>query len=493
MWREQENRPGPEERPRHRRRTNGFGAVVVAFVLGVWGVLAGGAVSPAAAATLPAPGGVYQLAVTKSGKCIDVPAASTANGALLQQWGCTADSPWQQFTLTSTGSGTYRLVNVRSGKCVDVPDFSTASGTRLQQYSCAGQTNQMWKLTASGSNTYQIINVNSGLCISDENASTTNGTAIIQETCTANSNKQWAFKPIGTGRDTVAADGTGTYSTVQAAVDAVSSGNAGRVVITIKPGVYRQPVKIPADKPFITLQGSGDSPDDVVLVGNRNAGDYGTAGSATVMALGHDFTATNLTMSNDFDENSSDSGDQALALYLDADRAVLDDVRLLGDQDTFLVNNNARAYVWNSYVEGTVDFIYGGGIAVFHNSRIHEKRTTGGPITAASTPAERAYGFLFYRSSITGAVAGTTQLGRPWRQDAQVLYRECTLSAAVATGQPWTNMSTSTWQNARFREYRNTGAGATVNGNRPQLADAQAASYTPQKYLAGADGWNPVR
>ncbi|MFD3608404.1 pectinesterase family protein [Streptomyces atroolivaceus] len=475
------------EKPNRRRRT-------VAVAMAAGGVLAGGLVSPAGAATLPATGGVYQLVVKKSGKCIDVPGASAADGALLQQWGCTEGAAWQQFTLAADGSGRYRLVNKESGKCVDVPDHSKVSGVQLQQWGCAGQTNQQWTLTPSGTDTYQIVNVNSGLCISDKGASTASGAAIIQETCTANSNKQWAFKPVGsTGPATVAADGTGTHRTVQAAVNAVGSGNASRVTITIKPGTYREQVNIPADKPFVSLKGLGDSPDDVVIVNNRNAGDYGTAGSATVVALGHDFDATNLTLNNDFDENTSDTGDQALALYLDADRAVLDDVRLLGDQDTFLVNNKARAYVVNSYIEGTVDFIYGGGTAVFHSCTVHEKRSTGGPITAASTPAEKAYGFLFYRSTVTGAVSNTTQLGRPWRADAQVLYRESSLSSALATAQPWTDMSSNSWKNARFSEYRNTGAGATVNGNRPQLTDAQAANYTPQKYLAGTDGWNPVR
>ncbi|MFD6278729.1 pectinesterase family protein [Streptomyces sp. NPDC060209] len=467
--------------------------MAVATVVG--GVLAGGLVSPAGAATLPAVGGVYQLAVTKSGKCVDVPAASTANGALLQQWGCTEGADWQQFTLTADGADRYRLVNKHSGKCVDVPDGSKVSGVQLQQWGCAGgQTNQQWTLAPSGSGTYQIVNVNSGLCMSDKDASTAGGAAVIQETCTANSNKQWAFRPAGsTAPATVAADGTGTYRTVQAAVNAVGSGNASRVTITIKPGTYREQVTVPADKPFVTLKGLGDSPDDVVIVNNRNAGDYGTAGSATVVALGHDFDATGLTLSNDFDENTSDTGDQALALYLDADRALLDDVRLLGDQDTFLVNNKARAYIVDSYIEGTVDFIYGGGTAVFHACTVHEKRSTGGPITAASTPAEKTYGFLFYRSTVTGSVSNTTQLGRPWRADAQVLYRESSLSSALATAQPWTDMSTNSWKNARFSEYRNTGAGATANGNRPQLTDAQAANHTPQKYLAGTDGWNPVR
>ncbi|ROR35286.1 pectinesterase family protein [Kitasatospora cineracea] len=466
------------------------GAAMAAAVLGAGTVSA----VPAAAATLPA-AGTYQLAVVKSGMCLDVPSGSTASGTKLQQWGCGSGQGNQQWRLTPVSAGVYQLVNVKSGMCLDVPSGSTASGVQVQQWGCgAGQTNQQWTLMPSGSGTFQVVSVRSGLCLSDQGASTTAGTAVIQETCTANTNKQWAFRPVGTGAaPTVAQDGTGRYTTVQAAVDAVGTGNASRVVITIKPGTYREKVTVPANKPYVTLQGLGTGPEQVVLVGNRNAGTYGTMGSATVVAQGHDFAAVNLTFGNDFDENSSDTGDQALALYLDADRALLDGVRLLGDQDTFLVNESARTYVVDSYVEGTVDFIYGGGVAVFDRCRIHEKRTTGGPVTAASTPAARAYGFLFYRSTVDGTTAGKTQLGRPWRQDAQVVYRESTLTDTIATAQPWTDMSTSSWQKARYFEYRNTGAGAGVNANRPQLTDTQAASYTPQKYLAGADGWNPVR
>jgi pectin methylesterase-like acyl-CoA thioesterase len=143
-------------------------------------------------------------------------------------------------------------------------------------------------------------------------------------------------------------------------------------------------------------------------------------------------------------------------------------------------------------VEGTVDFIFGGGTLVLNGTTVHEKRSSGGPITAASTAATKAYGFLFYRCTITGAANNVTQLGRPWRQGAQVLYRESNLGATIRNAQPWADMGDATWQNARFLEYRNTGSGATVTGNRPQLSDAQAANYTPQKYLAGTDGWNPL-
>jgi pectate lyase len=171
--------------------------LIAALLLTVPTVLIGLVVQPSPAAALPAAGATYQLAVTKSGKCIDVPAASTANGTLLQQWGCTANSTWQQFKLNPVGAN-YQLININSGRCIDVPDWSTTSGVQLQQYSCvSSQTNQLWRLTPSGTNTFQIININSSLCISDKDASTTNGTAIIQETCTANTNKQWAFNPVG--------------------------------------------------------------------------------------------------------------------------------------------------------------------------------------------------------------------------------------------------------------------------------------------------------
>ncbi|WP_433731275.1 pectinesterase family protein [Actinoplanes sp. CA-051413] len=444
-------------------------------------------VLPSQAATLPATGVAHQLAVTKSGMCLDVPAASTANGAALQQWGCTSGAAWQQFKLTSAGAN-YQLVNVNSGKCIDVPGFSLASGVQLQQYTCvASQTNQQWKLVASGTDTFQIINVNSGLCISDKDASTASGAAVIQETCTANSNKQWAFRATSAGTATVAADGTGQYASVQAAIDAVPANNTTRRVITIKAGTYREIVTIPANKPYVTLQGLGTSAAQTVIVNNHSsAGGYGTSGSATVFVNGPDFAAANLSIANDYGE-----GSQAVAANLNGDRAVFDNVRFLGNQDTLLINNN-RSYVKNSYVEGTVDFIFGAGTAVFQASTIHERRTSGGPITAARTDPAKTYGFLFYKCTITGAANNVTQLGRPWGPDAQVLFRESNLSATMRTAQPWTDMSGNTWQNARFLEYKNTGSGAGVNSNRPQLSDASAAAYTPQKYLAGGDGWNPV-
>ncbi|MDP9795427.1 pectinesterase [Catenuloplanes nepalensis] len=446
----------------------------------------------AQAAVAPAAGGIYTLVPGASGKCVQVP--STAGGALLVQAACAAGDTAQQWRVVAAGTG-YFLTNVASGLCVDVPSGATTSGLQLQQYACGSpQTNRLWSFTASGaaSGKYRVANAATALCLSTRDGSTAGNNPIVQETCSDVSRMQIAFNLVGgtpsapppaTGTPTVAKDGTGRYSTVQAAVDAAADNS----VITIKAGTYREIVTIPATKSGLTLHGLGASASQVVIVNNHSsAGGYGTSGSATVFVNGPNFRATNLTMSNDYGE-----GSQAVAANLNGDRGVYDNVRFLGNQDTLLINNN-RHYVVNSYVEGTVDFIFGGGTAVFNAGSIYQRRSTGGPITAARTDPANAYGFLIYRSTVTGATNNTTQLGRPWGPDAQVLYRESNLSATIRTAEPWTDMSGNVWENARFREYRNTGAGATVNGNRPQLSDSQAATYTPQRYLAGTDGWNPL-
>ncbi|RKN38328.1 RICIN domain-containing protein [Streptomyces hoynatensis] len=189
-----------------RQRIKGRGIPLAVLVLSLCAWLLGvPAAQPGNAATasptaVPAAGGTYQLKVTNGGRCIDVPAASHDSGVKLQQWGCTENSPWQQFTLVSAGSGRYLLQNAESGKCIDVTDSSTTAGTRLQQWNChSEQTNQLWTLTASGTGTYRIAGVKSGLCIAVQGASTTNGAAIVQDTCTDNGNTQWFFSPVGDG------------------------------------------------------------------------------------------------------------------------------------------------------------------------------------------------------------------------------------------------------------------------------------------------------
>ncbi|GAA3982015.1 pectinesterase family protein [Streptomyces plumbiresistens] len=312
---------------------------------------------------------------------------------------------------------------------------------------------------------------------------------------------------------TVAKDGSGQYSTVQAAVNAVPADNPSRVVISVKPGTYRELVKVPANKPHVTIQGAGGSRKDTVIVYNNasgtpkpdGSGTYGTGGSATVAVQADDFQARNLTISNDFDEaaNQSLSGHQAVALRTAADKVLLDGVIVSGDQDTLLVDTAAkdklgRVYMTNSYVIGNVDFIFGRATAVIDKSVITLKKrwngTSAGYVTAPSTASNRK-GILIANSTVNGDVSDRSfYLGRPWHAggdatlDPQTTVRNTTLSAAIRTT-PWTDMSGFSWKDDRFAEYKNTGAGAgTASSDRPQLTDAQAAGQEVADWLGD---WTP--
>ncbi|MEU5888246.1 pectinesterase family protein [Streptomyces sp. NPDC047461] len=312
---------------------------------------------------------------------------------------------------------------------------------------------------------------------------------------------------------TVAKDGSGQYSTVQAAVNAVPANNASRVVISVKPGTYRELVKVPSNKPHVTIQGSGGSRKDTVIVYNNasgtpkpdGSGTYGTGGSATVAVEADDFQARNLTISNDFDEAShQDIANQAVALRTAADKVFLDGIIVSGDQDTLLVDTAAkdklgRVYMTNSYVIGNVDFIFGRATTVIDKSVITLKKrwngTSAGYVTAPSTAADRK-GILIANSTVNGDVSSASfYLGRPWHAggdttlDPQTTVRNTSLSAAIKST-PWTDMSGFSWKDDRFAEYKNTGAGSgSASGDRPQLTDSQATGQEVADWLGG---WTPT-
>ncbi|TLM84249.1 pectinesterase family protein [Pseudarthrobacter sp. NamE5] len=306
------------------------------------------------------------------------------------------------------------------------------------------------------------------------------------------------------------------FATVQAAVDAVPAGSTRRTQIRIAPGTYRGTIRVPANKPRISFIGLGEKPEDVVLVYNNasgtakpdGTGTFGTGGSASVRIDGPDFMASNLTFSNDFDEaaNQDMRNRQAVALFLAGDRAVLRNVRCLGNQDTLLIDSPARGvqsrfFFRDCYVEGDVDFIFGRGTAVFSGCEIRSldrgSATNNGYVSAGSLNVQIKHGYLFTRCRfVSAAAAGSVHLGRPWHPSgdvdaiAQVLVRDSWLGAHIS-GAPWTDMSGFSWQEARFHEFNNNGPGSRITATRPQLDPALAGEFTLEEYLRGTDGWAP--
>ena len=223
---------------------------------------------------------------------------------------------------------------------------------------------------------------------------------------------------------TVAKDGSGNYTTIQAAVTAAPTGRTTAYTIYIKDGIYSEKVTVPSNKPF--LQFVGQSVANTMLTWNDNAltpngtgGTVGTGGSGSIVVNATDFSALNMTFANSFGD-----GSQAVAVSLYADRAAFKNCRFLGNQDTLLTyesgNAVSRHYFKDCYIDGNVDFIFGNAIAVFDNCVIYAKtrvvNAATSYITAANTPATQTYGYLFRNAKIPSN-NGTTlyYLGRPWQ------------------------------------------------------------------------------
>jgi pectin methylesterase-like acyl-CoA thioesterase len=223
---------------------------------------------------------------------------------------------------------------------------------------------------------------------------------------------------------TVAKDGSGDYTSIQAAVTAAPAGRTAVFTIYIKDGIYSEKVTVPSNKPF--LQFVGQSVANTILTWhddnttpNGSGGTLGTGGSGSIVVNATDFSALNMTFVNSYGD-----GSQAVAVSLYADRAAFKNCRFMGNQDTLLTYESggavSRHYFKDCYIDGNVDFIFGNAIAIFDNCTIYAKtrvvNAATSYITAANTPATQNYGYLFRRAKIPSN-NGTTlyYLGRPWQ------------------------------------------------------------------------------
>jgi pectinesterase len=290
----------------------------------------------------------------------------------------------------------------------------------------------------------------------------------------------------------VAKDGSGKFTSVQDAIMSVPMGYATNpVVIRIKPGTYKEQIYIQREKRFFHLV--GESATNTVLTFDLNANLPGAGGkpigtfrTPSTYIDAEDFTAENITF-----ENSAGPVGQALAIRIDGDRAVFRNCRFLGWQDTILANRG-RHYFENCYIEGHVDFIFGGATCFFEKCKIHCLRD--GYITAASTPDTNKFGYVFRDCEITGAPGAKTYLGRPWRDFAATVFLSCTMSEVVRP-EGWNNWGkVEKEKTTRYAEFNNNGPGANTEKRvrwSKQLSETEAKEFTVLKVLGGTDDWRP--
>lgn len=301
----------------------------------------------------------------------------------------------------------------------------------------------------------------------------------------------------------VSKDGKGNFATVQEAIDAVENKSSQRTKIVIKPGVYKEKIIIPETKGDILLEGENPEKtiitfDDFASRKNPEGKDIGTTGSATVFIYADNFTAKNISF-----ENSAGRVGQAVAVLTTGDRIAFQNCKFLGNQDTLYLKGtqdmedktkSSRSYFKNCYIEGTTDYIFGAGTAVFEECIIYSKETAS-YITAASTPKENSFGFVFIHCKITGnAKEQSVYLGRPWRSFAKTVYINCELSSLIKP-EGWHNWDKPDAEKTSFyAEFKSKGAGAGKSDRAAwshQLSQAEAKAYTTDNILRGKDNWNP--
>lgn len=289
----------------------------------------------------------------------------------------------------------------------------------------------------------------------------------------------------------VSRDGTGEFRTIDEAIEVCRAFMDYTKVIYVKKGVYKEKLIIPSWLTNITI--CGEDRDNTIITWDDHANikmpvggldseaavkgkPMGTFRTYTLKVQGSYITLKDITIEN----NAAKLG-QAVTLHTEGDHILVQNCRLLGNQDTVYTGvGGTRVAFYDCYIEGTTDFIFGPSIAWFQNCEIHSKANS--YITAASTPAGQKYGYVFYKCRLTADKdVDKVYLGRPWRPFAATIFMDCELGKHIRP-EGWHNWNNAkNEETARYAEYGNKGEGASTKNRvkwSKQLSKKEAAKVT---------------
>ena len=295
----------------------------------------------------------------------------------------------------------------------------------------------------------------------------------------------------------VARDGTGQFRTIDEAIEVCRAFMDYHKVIYVKKGTYKEKLIVPSWLTHIEI--CGEDRDNTIITYDDHANikrietgkPMGTFRTYTLKIEGSYITLKNITIEN----NSARLG-QAVALHTEGDCLVFINCRFLGHQDTIYTGiAGTRLYFKDCYIEGTTDFIFGPSTAWFEGCEIYSKSNS--YITAASTPADQPYGYVFNHCRLTAAGTATQVfLGRPWRPYAYTLFMNCELGKHIRP-EGWNNWGNkANEQTARYLEYNNTGEGANSKKRTNwshQLTKKEAAQVSLRNVFRLEKNWIPEK
>ena len=311
---------------------------------------------------------------------------------------------------------------------------------------------------------------------------------------------------------TVSKDSSGKYKTIQAALDSIPANNSNRVIIFVKNGIYKEQITI--SKPFITI--TGESKEKTILTYNAANGDtkptggtYGSADCAALKVAANDFNAQNITFENSHLKTTGKDV-QASCVYTYGDRLTFTNCNFYSGQDTICAYtygvNKSRVYFNDCFIQGSVDFIWGGATAFFDHCTLNNIRD-GGMYTAANTPKGQQFGYVFFNCTLTTkadpnytshtnpswGTPSTVYLGRTYGDYCHVSYINCNLDAPI-NPLGWLKMNNNVNNTALLEEYGCKGIGSNRSKRvtwSQVVTDKNADKYTKVNVLSGNDGWRP--
>lgn len=289
----------------------------------------------------------------------------------------------------------------------------------------------------------------------------------------------------------VARDGTAEFRNINDAIEVCRAFMDYHKVIFVKKGIYKEKLIIPSWLTNIEI--CGQDRDNTIITYDDHANikmpgtdkGMGTFRTYTLQINGNNITLKNITVEN----NAARLG-QAVALHTQGTRILFVNCRFLGNQDTIYTGGiETQLFFKDCYIEGTTDFIFGPSTAWFEGCTIKNKINS--YVTAASTPQNVKYGYIFNNCKIIADPAATKcYLGRPWRPYAHTLFMNCELGGHIRT-EGWHNWGKqSNEQTARYEEYNNTGEGAATQGRAlwsKQLTAKEAKKITIETVFGNTD------
>ena len=314
---------------------------------------------------------------------------------------------------------------------------------------------------------------------------------------------------VGPTQSVVAADGSGNYTTLGAAIAALPAGGGA---IFMRPGTYTGQNLISTSN--VQLRGLGGDPTKVILTGSQDSQQKGSdQASATLGVTGSNFYMETIYVANTFqaDNPGATGSTQSVALWLTGDKDVIYNSQMIARQDTLYANNGpSRQYFNADKISGNVDYIFGDAAAVFDNCNIYSvyNQTASGGITitaqkklfASNSPQNYLSGYVISNSTITNEVdLGTpTNLlyGRPWGPYSTNIFINNSIQTLNSAG--WSEFTPGVTNNlptSTYAEYGNYGPTYTTTGREQYatfLTAAAAAAYAPDTFLGGSDGWSPT-